>query len=131
MHRLDALMALQTADAFSVRLRLRLIDPISWWQGRATDCRSCNRNRSRRAVAGSFLGEKRTRCTKQKKKTPNAERPTPNVEVKRTHHFAFFSVVRTLAAKIRINSSLSFSVSRRSASSASFSRPIKRSQRHV
>jgi len=50
VHRLDALMALQTTDTLSVRLRLRLIDPISWRQRRARDCRSCSRNRRRRTV---------------------------------------------------------------------------------
>src|SRR5438046_6721002 len=52
VHRLDALMALQTTDTLSVRLRLRLIDPISWRQRRARNWRSCNRSRSRRTVAG-------------------------------------------------------------------------------
>src|SRR5438046_10599127 len=51
VHRLDALMALQTTDTLSVRLHLRLIDPISRRQRRARDCRSCSRNRRRRTVA--------------------------------------------------------------------------------
>ena len=55
MHRLDALMALQTTDAFHVGLRLRLIDPIMRRQCCASDCRSFDRNRSRRAVAGKCL----------------------------------------------------------------------------
>ena len=51
--------------------------------------------------------------------TPNAERPTPNLEFRNAGHFAFFSVVRTLAAKILINSSTSPNVARNSAGSVS------------
>jgi hypothetical protein len=51
VHWLDALMALQTADALCIGLGLRLIDPISRRQSCACDCRPLNGNRSRRAVA--------------------------------------------------------------------------------
>src|ERR1700682_6150650 len=112
-------MTLQTADAFGVGLGLGLINPISRRQRRASNCRSCNRNGSRRAVAGRFLGEERTRNRKQKKQTPNAERPTPNLEFRNAGHFAFFPVVRTLAAKSLINSSTSPNVARNSAASVS------------
>src|ERR1700730_7260806 len=55
VHRFDALMTLQTTDAFRAGLSLGLIDPIARRQCCASGCRSFDRNRSRRTVAGCLL----------------------------------------------------------------------------
>src|SRR3954471_5845506 len=108
MHRLDALVALIAPRAFRVSRRLRLIDPILARASRGLGDRIVWRERSGRTVAGFFLGDGCRGENKKEKKTPNAQRRTPNVELRRSeHHFAFFSVVRTLAAKIRISCSTS------------------------
>src|SRR5947208_17035154 len=65
-----------------------------------------------------------------RKKTPTAQRPTPNVELGRAaHHLAFFSAVLILATKIRINSSTSLRHAGRPAIGPNlFKRPARRSQ---
>ena len=54
VHRLDALMALQTANALGVCFALGLIDPVPRRQSCAFDDWFLNRDRSRRSVAGRF-----------------------------------------------------------------------------
>jgi hypothetical protein len=107
MHRLNAFMTLQTANAFGVSFALRLIDPVPWRQSCARDYRCLNRHRSRATVTGScfFLGEQRPRDEKKNKKTPNAQHRTPNIElISLLFHVSFVSAVRTLEMKILCDS---------------------------
>jgi len=67
VHRLDALVALQTANALGVSFASRLVDPVPWRQSCAHDCRPLNRNRNRRAITGGsgvlpdYISNKRNR----------------------------------------------------------------------
>jgi hypothetical protein len=74
VHRLDALMALQTTDAFRVGLELGLIDPIAWRQSCVRDCRAFDRDGSGRAVAA--LGSTKHQ-TPNPKETPSSNYQTP------------------------------------------------------
>src|ERR1043166_2430734 len=95
VHRLDALVALIATRAFRVSRRLGLIDPVLARPGRGRGDGKVRRERSGRTVAGLFLGEGRgSDEEKRKKKTRNAQPPTPNVEARvSAHYLAFFSVV--------------------------------------
>lgn len=107
VHRLDAVMTLQTANALGVSFALRLIDPVPRRQGCARGHRSLNGNGSRRSVTGGcfLLGEHRPRDEKKNKKTLNAEHRTPNVElISLLFHVSFLSAVRMLATKILCDS---------------------------
>src|SRR5260370_9976197 len=75
VHRLDALVTFQTTNAFSVRFRLGLIDPVSRRQCCARDCRSWHGNRCGRTVA--FLRSTKSQTPKPKEApTSNNQRTT-------------------------------------------------------
>jgi hypothetical protein len=82
VHRLDALMTLQTTDAFDVGFGLCLIDPIARRQCRACGHRSFDGDGGRRTIAGGgkFLAESNRGKKKQRKQTSNAQRPTLNAQ---------------------------------------------------
>jgi len=107
VHRLDALMTLQTANALGVSFALRLIDPVPRRQNCACSDRSLNGNGSRRSVTGGcfLLGEHRPRDEKKNKKTLNAEHRTLNVElISLLFHVSFLAAVRMPATKILCDS---------------------------
>src|SRR5437868_6402713 len=88
VHRLDAVVALETTGALGIDFGLGLVDPVARGTSGGASERLVRRVGGGRAVAGggiSLSGSegRNEKNNKEKKKTLNVQRPTPNAQRQR------------------------------------------------